>query len=238
MVLEESVHLVALARQIETAAGARRGSFGIQGHAILSGVASGSRRRLSGIRAGDTMSSQSATAAIASILLALPLAAQVNVLTYQYDNTRAGANQQETVLTPLNVNVNSFGKLFSYPVDGYIYGQPLYLGGVDIPDRGRRNVVYVATEHDSVYAFDADNQDDPLWHVNFLNPDAGITTVPFADLFGCDQIIPEIGITSTPVIDPASGTIYVVAMTKENGDWFHRLHALDVATGAEKPGSP
>ena len=184
------------------------------------------------------MSSQSATAAIASILLALPLAAQVNVLTYQYDNTRAGANQQETVLTPLNVNVNSFGKLFSYPVDGYIYGQPLYLGGVDIPDRGRRNVVYVATEHDSVYAFDADNQDDPLWHVNFLNPDAGITTVPFADLFGCDQIIPEIGITSTPVIDPASGTIYVVAMTKENGDWFHRLHALDVATGAEKPGSP
>jgi uncharacterized protein (TIGR03437 family) len=173
-----------------------------------------------------------------ALLLALPLAAQVNVLTYQYDNTRAGANRQETVLTPLNVNVNSFGKLFSHPVDGFVYGQPLYLAGVDIPDRGRRNVIYVATEHDSVYAFDADRDDDPLWHVNFLNPDAGITTVPFDDLFGCDQIIPEIGITSTPVIDPASGTIYVVAMTKENGDWFHRLHALDVTTGAEKPGSP
>ena len=99
-------------------------------------------------------------------------------------------------------------------------------------------MVYVATEHDSVYAFDADQPADPLWHVNFLDPEAGITTVPFDDLFGCDQIIPEIGITSTPVIDAASGTIYVVAMTKESGDWFHRLHALDVATGAEKPGSP
>ena len=142
------------------------------------------------------------------------------------------------MLTPLNVNVNSFGKLFSHPVDGFIYGQPLYLGNVDIPDRGRHNVVYVATEHDSVYAFDADQPDDPLWHVNFLNPEAGITSVPFADLFGCDQIIPEIGITSTPVIDASSGTIYVVAMTKESGEWFHRLHALDVATGAEKPGSP
>jgi uncharacterized protein (TIGR03437 family) len=171
-------------------------------------------------------------------VLALPLAAQVNVLTWQYDNTRAGANRREKILTPLNVNVNSFGKLFSHPVDGFIYGQPLYLGGVDVPERGRRNVVYVATQHDSMYAFDADQQDDPLWHVSFLNPEAGITTVPFADLFGCDQIIPEIGITSTPVIDPDSGTIYVVAMTKENGDWFHRLHALDVATGAEKPGSP
>jgi uncharacterized protein (TIGR03437 family) len=174
----------------------------------------------------------------ATAAITLPLMAKVNVLTYQYDNMRSGANRQETILTPLNVNVNSFGKLFSYPVDGFIYGQPLLLTGVDIPGRGRRNVVYVATEHDSVYAFDADQQDDPLWHVNFLNPNAGITTVPFDDLFGCDQIIPEIGITSTPVIDAASGTIYVVAMTKESGQWFHRLHALDVATGAEKPGSP
>ena len=74
-----------------------------------------------------------------AIAMALPLAAQVNVLTYQYDNTRAGANRRETVLTPVNVNVNSFGKLFSHPVDGYIYGQPLYLAGVDIPDRGRHN---------------------------------------------------------------------------------------------------
>jgi hypothetical protein len=107
---------------------------------------------------------------VITAVLTLPLAAQVNVLTYQYDNTRAGANRRETVLTPLNVNVNSFGKLFSQPVDGFIYGQPLYLANVDIPDRGRHNVVYVATEHDSVYAFDADQQDDPLWHVNFLNP--------------------------------------------------------------------
>src|SRR5262249_13182241 len=93
--------------------------------------------------------------------------------------------------------------------------------------------VFVATEHDSVYAFDADNPGTPLWQSSFINPAAGITTVPSADQ-NCADISPEIGITSTPVIDPNSGTLYVEAKTKENGAYFHRLHALDVSTGTEK----
>lgn len=168
---------------------------------------------------------------------------QVNVLTYQYANARAGANQNEVVLTPSNVNVNSFGKLFTHSLDGEVYAQPLYLANVTIPGNGTHNVVYVVTEHDSVYAFDADNSaganSSPLWQVSFLGPN--VTTVPYADT-NCDQITPEIGITGTPVIDASSGTLYVVAMTKEtNGSavsYVHRLHALDVTTGAERTGSP
>lgn len=178
------------------------------------------------------------------LLTAIPLAAQVSVFTYQYDSSRAGANTAESGLTPTNVNATQFGKLFSYPVDGYVYTQPLYLPNVNIAGRGSHNVVYVATEHDSVYAFDADGpggaSSAPLWHVTFLN--AGITSVPAADT-GCDQIVPEIGITGTPVIDPQSGTLYLVAMTKESvtkgvASYVHRLHALDVTSGAERPGSP
>jgi uncharacterized protein (TIGR03437 family) len=182
---------------------------------------------------------------LASLLLMQPTVAQVNVLTYQYDSSRAGANSNEIVLGKSNVNPSAFGKLFSYPVDGYVYGQPLYLGNLTIAGKGTHNVVFVATEHDSVYAFDADSNSGtssaPLWSVSFLSAAAGVTSVPYGDT-GCGQIEPEIGITGTPVIDPGSGTIYLVAMTKEvsgsSVSYVQRLHALDVSSGAEKPGSP
>src|SRR5690348_11668856 len=123
-----------------------------------------------------------------SLTVAASVSAQVSVLTYQYDVSRAGANKSEVALTPSNVNVNQFGRLFSYPVDGYVYGQPLYLPNVNIAGRGMHNAVFVATEHDSVYAFDADGPGDPasgpLWQVSFLGP--GVTSVP-ADDTGCNQ---------------------------------------------------
>ena len=166
--------------------------------------------------------------------------ASVSILTHHYDVARTGANSSETLLTPANVNSNQFGKLFSFPVDGQMYAQPLYVPEVSIPGKGIHNVVYAATEHDSVYAFDADGATtSPLWQRSFINPGAGITAVSDDDFpQPYEDIAPEIGITSTPVIDPSSGTLYLVAKTKENGNFFQRLHALDIASGAEKFGGP
>jgi uncharacterized protein (TIGR03437 family) len=163
----------------------------------------------------------------------------VSVPTYHNDLARTGQNLNETLLTPASVGSGQFGRLFTYAVDGQVYAQPLYMPGVAIPGHGIHNVVFVATEHDSVYAFDADNYlAAPLWHVSFINPAQGVSTASAADL-ECASITPEVGITGTPVIDPASGTLYVVAMTEPSSNNFeHQLHALDIATGAEKPGSP
>jgi len=165
-----------------------------------------------------------------------PPALGVNVTTYHNDTARTGQNLGETMLTSSNVNSSSFGKLFVISVDGRVDAQPLYLTQVSIPNHGTHNVVYVETEHASVYGFDADNG-TLLWQVSMLG--AGETT---SDDHGCGQITPEIGITSTPVIDSKAGphgTIYVVAMSKDGtGNYHQRLHALDVTTGAEKFGSP
>jgi hypothetical protein len=170
--------------------------------------------------------------------------------THHNDNLRTGQNLNETVLSPATVSSATFGKLFAYPLDGIAYASPLYVANVNMSHRsgngrGRQshNVVYVATEHNSVYAFDADGRvSAPLWQVSFINPAAGVTTVPPDDTGECCDIAPEIGITGTPVIDPATGTLYVVAATKEvvggNTTYVQRLHALDIKTGAEKFGGP
>lgn len=160
------------------------------------------------------------------------------VLTWQNDNGRTGQNLSETVLTPLNVNMGTFGKVFSFPVDGQIFAQPLYISNVVIPGQGTHNVVYVATQNDSVYAFDADGLTTlPLWQVSFINALNGIGPVPCTSPIKC-TIYPIIGITSTPVIDPNSATMYVLARTVESGVQVQRLHALDVTTGTEKFGGP
>jgi len=174
--------------------------------------------------------------------LCLVFEAAGQVTTSQYDNARTGANLHETVLTPQNVNARQFGKIFSFRVDGDIYAQPLYLPAVEIPGKGVHNVLFIATEHDSVYAFDADGKTtEPLWHVNFLTP--GAHTVSASDV-QCPFITPEIGITPTPAIDLPTGTLYVLARTKEgrgalSGNRFvQRLHALAITTGVEKFGGP
>jgi hypothetical protein len=168
--------------------------------------------------------------------------AQATVATYHNDKGRTGNNLLETTLTLGNVNPSQFGKLFSQSVDGFLYAQPLYVPNVSVTLLGTHNVVYVATMNDSVYAFDADTKSgsnaQPLWKVSFINPKSGITTVPASDVNCEDLITTKIGIVGTPVIDTGSGTLYVVARTKESGAYYQRLHALDIKSGAEKFGGP
>lgn len=172
-----------------------------------------------------------------ALIFSLSASAQVNVLTYHYDNTRQGANLNETILTPDDVNSDSFGKLFSYTVDGDVYAQPLYVVGLNIPGKGTHNVVFVATEHNSIYAFDADSNTGAngglLWQVN-LGPSA---PTPVAN-FEFTPIQPEVGITGTPVIDLLSGTLYVDAFTLKGTTYAHKIHALNLTDGSEKPVSP
>jgi hypothetical protein len=162
----------------------------------------------------------------------------VSVTTQHNDNNRSGANLWEKHLHTNNVNTGQFRKRFELLVDGHVYAQPLYVSGVSIPEVGIRNVVFVATMHNSVYAFDADNLPGPqrLWHKQLgpsvTLPDDGIGGGNYRDIQG------EIGIISTPVISEPQQVIYVVAMTKEGPDYFHRLHALNLGTGGEMFGGP
>jgi heme/copper-type cytochrome/quinol oxidase subunit 4 len=180
--------------------------------------------------------SLSMSAAILGLLLVcLPASAQTSILTQHYDNSRTGQNTAETILTTPNVNSSSFGKLFWIPVDGYVYAQPLYVSGVTIPGKGIHNVLYIATEHDSLYAVDADNG-APLWNVSYLIN--GATTLSTNDVGSTQDINPEMGITGTPTIDPTTNTLYVVVNTKEGTNIIYRLHAVDITSGAEKFGGP
>ena len=164
-----------------------------------------------------------------------PTTGSVDVTTYHVDVARTGLNPNETTLTTSNVAAATFGLLRTLPVDGKVDGQPLYLSGLSIGGQSH-NVVYAVTEHDSVYAFDADTGAQ-LWKTSILG--SGEST---SGDHGCGQITPEIGITSTPVIDRkagANGTIFVVGMSQDqSGNYHQRLHALDVTTGAELSGSP
>src|SRR5215467_6577021 len=157
------------------------------------------------------------------------------MFTYHADRFRSGVNLQEFALTSSAVNAGTFGKLFSRAVDGQIYAQPLHVANLTIAG-AKHNVVYVATEHSSVYAFDAVGKTTaPFWKRSFINPAAGVTTIakPANAL-----ISPEISISSTPVIDASTNTLYVSVSTSEHGAIVHRLHALSLTTGAEKFGGP
>ncbi len=176
---------------------------------------------------------------LSSLLLAI---GQVAVTTYHNDNSRSGLNANEAILTPSNVNEVQFGKVLVLPVTGQVYAQPLYVPGVNI-NGTLHNVVYVVTEHDQAYAFDA-NSGQRLWQTSFIGTIGGHQTIPvsYHDLEDCYNLEPEVGITSTPVIDLTSNEIYMVARTKELfGNiyvFYQRMHVLDIRTGVENLSDP
>jgi len=149
---------------------------------------------------------------------------------------RSGVNSQETQLTPTSVTATHFGKLFTLPVDGHVYGQPLYVPGLTIGGK-THNAIFVVSENDTAYAFDADQSGGPLWKTSLVNGSNGETAIPCADLNAC-SIAGTIGVTATPVISTDRNAIYVEARSKQNGAYFHKLHALDLTTGTEKFGGP
>lgn len=179
--------------------------------------------------------------ALAMVFASHLAAGQPSILTQHNDNGRTGQNTAETFLNTSNVNVNSFGLVFSLPVQGQVYAQPLYVPNVAI-NGTTHNVLIVVTEQENVYAFDADTPAAPLWSASVVDTPHGAnpneTAVPSLTTIGCKDIQPYIGITSTPVVDPVSGTIYLEAKSTDGTNYFHRLHALDLTTGAEKSQGP
>jgi uncharacterized repeat protein (TIGR03806 family) len=219
--------------------------------------ATASSLTLASLRAGEAGSytlvasnSLGVTNSLPAILTVLPPPnpSALNVLTYHNDNARDGANTNEVLLTLANVNVSTFGRLITYPTDGLIIAQPLYVSGLVIPGQGPHNAVFVATENNSVYAFDADSNagtnEGLLWQTNL-----GIAVSSFNDEFGnryqgtyYGDIVPVVGITGTPVIDLASGTLYVNVHTRiataTTTNYYHSIHALNITNGAEQSYSP
>ena len=206
-----------------------RGSANIAGATSASYTTAGTTVSDDGSQFAVTVSNS--LGSVSSSRATLHVTGSADVTTYHNDNARSGLNPNEVILTTANVTSTGFGKLGFYATDGQVNAQPLYLSQVSIPNQSKKNVLYAVSEHDSVYAFDADTG-AVLWQVSVLGN--GETT---SNDFGCNQVSPEIGITATPVIDRSrgpNGAIYVVAMSKNSsGQYFQRLHALDITTGAE-----
>ena len=206
----------------------------INSSGLYTAPASGGTHTVAAASIADTTKTDSATLAVTD----LP-----GVFTSHNNLARDGTNTKEYVLTPSVVNSATFGKLFSCSTDGVVYTQPLWVPNVSF-GADKHNAVLAATEHDSVYAFDADRAPCvTLWQASMLDSVHGASpgeiTVPLADLFGVDDVQPEVGITGTPVIDPSSSTLYVVSKSEDSSGGFHqRLHALDLSTGSEKFGGP
>jgi hypothetical protein len=243
----QAVNFSANLQNDTTAAGvtwtASGGTFSAQGKMSATFVAPNAAGNvtITATSAADATKNASATLAVTDL---------TGVTTYHNDLARDGVNSHEFALTPSNVRTATFGKLFSYSVDGAIYAQPLWVANLTIGG-AKRNVVIVATQHDSVYAFDADNP-VALWHANLLDSNhggtAGETSVPSGPSgsgslvgSGFGDIAPEVGVTGTPVIDPSTNTLYVMSKSvipAATPSFFQRLHALDLKTGAEKFSGP
>jgi hypothetical protein len=207
----------------------------ISGSGLYASPASAGTHTIRATSTADTTKNASAAIAITDLSA---------IVTYHNNLARDGANLQEYALTPSSVNATTFGKLFSCPVDGAAYTQPLWVPSLNFSG-STRNAIFVATQHDSAYAFDADTKPcSQLWHVNLLDATHGGTLgeipVPTADVGnGYQDIQPEIGVTGTPVIDQTSATLYVVSKSEgPAGTFHHRLHALDLISGSEKFSGP
>ena len=216
-----------------------------QGIATISNSA-GSNGLATSAGVGSTTISATIGSIAGTTKLTVAPAGLAAVTTRQYDNLRTGQNTSETILTPSNVNVSQFGKLFTQPVDGAMLAQPLYVANVAIPGKGTHNVVFAATENDTVYAFDADNNTGGnatyLWKASMVDAAHGApmgATAIAAGSFSCGSpATPTVGITSTPVIDSSTNTMYVVAFSQEGTQFVNRLHAIDITTGNEKSPGP
>ena len=214
-----------------------------QGVATISNTA-GSNGLATSVGTGQTTIQAALGAVNGSTLLTVVPAGVAAIATFHTDNGRTGQNTNETILTTSNVNVSQFGKLFALPVDGQLYAQPLYVANVTIGGTAH-NVVFAATENDTVYAFDADSNTGAnatyLWKASLIDAAHGAPAgaAPVSASGSCPNVIsPTMGITSTPVIDTSANTMYVVAFSQEAGQFVNRLHAIDITTGNEKSQGP